>query len=653
MWLAALVGAAWACGPSFPDTLLEDRAAALLGLREGTFRWEAVHLVPAPAVPLPAEDAGPRSEHEALGLTGAQVSAMLAARGAASADAAYTIGAGLPEDVRLYTGGAVAFHQGAWDEAAGWFHRVVALPAEARALRGPWARFTLGRMGDPSQFEALRDEVAAGAADPDGLAVASFGEQARLSLSDDLPAAVRLYAEQAAHGSSSGATSLQIVAAALLGVAHPAEPVLDAPEVLPVDDPLVQRLLVAYAWSRVATGSPAVERLLGAIEAAGLDRVDGADRLAALAYDAGRYELAERAAARAPTALGAWVRAKLALRRGDLAGAAAEYAAAAEAFPTDPTAPDGEQQLHTERGLLDLARGEYTQALRAMVAGVGAPDGWMDPGDLGWRAGWLEAAYVAERVLTVDELVDFVGAPDAIPEDLRPAMRALVARRLVREGRPTEAVAWFDDPELRSVAAAYADALSRAQRGDRFDRARGWLDAAVLARPGLRLLGTEGAPDWVMYDGVYGRWVEPAEAPHLLSDAEQARVAAAAPRPGVPRFHYRDVAADHAEAAAALLPPRSQAFAAALCWAAKHVEHHDEDRRQAIYARYLREGPLYDGSGAFGSDCPAPDLDRARAQAAAARWVTIRRASRWSALLGAVGLVGVAFAGWARRRATS
>ncbi|MFX5506241.1 hypothetical protein ABTD43_19790, partial [Acinetobacter baumannii] len=53
--------------------------------------------------------------------------------------------------------------------------------------------------------------------------------------------------------------------------------------------------------------------LVDALKRRGLEQIDGADRLAALAYRTGRYDLAATLANRQETALSWWVRAKLAL----------------------------------------------------------------------------------------------------------------------------------------------------------------------------------------------------------------------------------------------------------------------------------------------------------------------------------------------------
>jgi hypothetical protein len=88
----------------------------------------------------------------------------------------------------------------------------------------------------------------------------------------------------------------------------------------------------------------------------GLEKIEGADRVAALAYRTGRYDLAATLANRQETALSWWVRAKLALRRGDTAAAVQAYARAAQAFPRndDSLDPANASLLMGEQGVLTL-----------------------------------------------------------------------------------------------------------------------------------------------------------------------------------------------------------------------------------------------------------------------------------------------------------
>ena len=184
-----------------------------------------------------------------------------------------------------------------------------------------------------------------------GLAVASLGEEARLDLIEagfikspwPLPAgdiddaaaprlianAVRLYADQAARGSKTGLLSLGEVARRLM------DPDFDLRRI--VAEPIVRRLLVAYIASNQPDYTWDDTSNLDSIVAGTIEAVlsqpapepgPDLDRLAALAYQGGRYDLAERLSQTTTRPLGLWVRAKLALRRGDRADAVKDWTAA-------------------------------------------------------------------------------------------------------------------------------------------------------------------------------------------------------------------------------------------------------------------------------------------------------------------------------------
>ncbi len=426
-----------ACGPWFPTTLLDQRSAVLLGLPEGNFDFEAQHLL-SPSQPnfkaIESDYYGDldadRRKAAAEGLSAEQVVKMEAAQAAQDGRAAYAVGEGLPEDLRLYVAGAVDFNHQDKASAEQRFAAVAALPEGERRLRGVWAEFMLGRViADATEsakhYAKVRELVAAGAPDPAGLAVASLGQEARDRIATDFAGAVRLYAEQASYKSRSGTNSLLFLARD----AFQARAELDAR----LKDALTRRLLVAYALSRPgelllvesgkssedwdavvaaqnATTAPSASvALLRAVDALKLGEVEGADRLAALAYRNGDYDAAAAWAGKSDAPLSQWVRAKLALRKGDDATARTALAAAAKAFPVDEQWSEGLGQefdgyeavepqcrAQAELGVLALGRGDYTLALAELFKAR--------------RLYWSDLAYVAERVVTVDELKTFVDA---------------------------------------------------------------------------------------------------------------------------------------------------------------------------------------------------------------------------------------------------
>ncbi len=532
--------------------------------------------------------------------------------------------------------------------------------------------------------------------------------------------AAALYAEQAAReratGPGSGVDSLHLLA----------RRALDEPALLTatIADPLQQRLLVAYALARVgdlqeleegkiydsfesgdsywpdigigstgpdsatnatnATNSdaksgttnsrpalkpnPLLSKLIAAIEAGGLDHVAGVDRLAALAYRSGHFELAGRLAAKDRTALARWVTAKLALQRGDLNAAAAAYAEALKGFPPldeRPASGDGHprpdmslapeltRRLRGEAGVLALARGEYVAALETLSLAAQAEEK-VRTAELLARYGEAfpivpayaeDAFYVAERVVTVDELKAFVDArlpataipaqpspPGAIADDnyrstwapFTDRMRTLLARRLLRMERYDEALPYFPapgdwrfiDPDARLHAEEYGAARRAAQNAwGRIARAENIFRAAVLARRhGMELLGFEGDPDYALWDGGYNIGPRELAGPYITAE-EKTRVKQTRAQPET-RYHYRDTAILLATQAADQLPTRSQAFAAVICRATGWAQsQRQQERVAALYAHYLRYGAYVPWGRAFGENggrnCPDPEFERA------------------------------------------
>ena len=721
----ALPMSALACGPNFPVDLLHDRAWTLDKLPEGGFDYEAAHLV-KPAYAFKAVEGGeeyvdgqmrPLRENIERGWFGDKYDRVAAARAAGDAAAAYAAAQGLPEEARRYLAGAAAWAKHDGDEAQRRFKSVLDLAAAERTHYGLWAQYMLARIaGDDSAnaaaaaplYGALRDEVAKGAADPLGLAVASLGEEARLHLDDNEDAAaIALYAQQTALGSRSGRDSLLQIARK--AIKEP--PALDRL----VRDDLGQRLITAYLFTRSseladteidgesspadvakskADGEARMQKFLDAVTRAGIDKVAGADRVAALAYRSGKYDLAAQLAQRDTSGLAWWVRAKLALRAGKADEAAQAYAQAAKAFPAgeewgenwDAGEFGGETirpqcRVEGERGTLALSRGEYLAAMEHLYNAASFY--------------WNDAAYVAERVLSVDELKSFVDAhvPKAAaakpgtaadeggngygnPAQTATALRTLLARRLLRAERYDEALGYFDAAELKEKAQAYVDARRAATQGGRIDQAKARYAAAHSARfDGIDLIGYELDPEDQIYGGNYdlgGGWTnadftaaaaaadKPGAAPlkrkdiivpgKLAGPDEAARVAASRAQP-LERFHYRYNAVDLASKSADLLPPRTQAFAAVLCHATAWLIDRDPPVAEKLYLRYLKQGPYVPWGADFGRACPEPDFAAAEARVQAERVAWWKRTIRHSApyVLGIVVLLALGV-WWLRRK---
>jgi len=212
--VAGLAGAvAWACGPMFPNQLLDQRSATLKSVPQNSFAFEAQHLLPATDTlvadeppPYGGDDKkGDDAEAKSLGVSVAQLARIKALRELHTGDEAFDQGKDLPTDLRAYVAGAIDFTRDLQDEAAARFEQVLALPPDQAKLRSVWAAYMLGRIhaakandaashatvfqheraAAAKAFELARTRAVDGASDTQGLAVASFGEEARLYLYDD------------------------------------------------------------------------------------------------------------------------------------------------------------------------------------------------------------------------------------------------------------------------------------------------------------------------------------------------------------------------------------------------------------------------------------------------------------------------------------
>lgn len=699
---AACIGVALACGPNFPWQLLDSREGTVKAPVELNFAFEMSRLVDAPKDSLRAVEADRPVDDQALNAEREEIQAgawrglmpaapndwlltrLERARRAESGDAAKAAATGLPIAVADYLAGATEFNAGRLDAAMGYFQAIDRLPVDQRKVRAVTAAYMRGRVNQRlgqfasarADFQAARRYAEAGAPDPMGLAVASLGEEARLDLveaglikspwpvdvaTDDAAAprlianAVRLYAEQANRGSKVGLLSLGEVARLLM------DPDVDLRRILA--EPIVRRLLVAYIASKQPDYTWDDTTDLDGMVASTIEAVlsqpapapgPDLDRLAALAYQGGRYDLAEKLSEKASQPLGLWVRAKLALRRGDRASAVKDWTAALTGLGQDARTldDDAKTRLRGEVAVMRLSQGEYRDSLQLLFPVA--------------ETYWGDAIYIAERVLTVDELKAFVdglpppSAPQAQSDRPDPVanLRALLARRLVRVGRTSEALAYFPprapgsttedrNPDRVDVEDArnYLAALEATRAGgfewpwQRVSRAEAFFKLAQMTRVrGMGLMGTEGPPDETVMDGAFASGIgqanpsgEDTPPSPLLGPDEASRFAASAPKPDT-RFHYRPIAAERALAAADLLPQRSQAYAATLCWAARYaIASRDETKAQAIYRRYVETGAYQPWAKTFGGTCPPPDFEAAKTfwERRVTGWIEKTAGSAW------------------------
>jgi hypothetical protein len=553
-----------------------------------------------------------------------------------------------------YHRGAFAFRRGQehWGEARQAWEDLLKRPEQDRHYRTVWATFMIGKIalkaGDPAAvqwFQRTRELAQAGFADSLGMAADSYGWEGRSEWKQQHPAkAARLFLTQLALGDESAIVSLK----ALIPDREPTEAMLNYGAELEerskwddqqkreqeqkeisklkeaAQDPLLRRLVTVHILATAASpdlygdevNNPAAKRSarwLGVIKEANLGQIEDAEYLGWAAYTNGDYKDAAHwlELSKGDTPATCWLRAKLQRRAGKLVDAAQSMAKAWQTV-RDTAAYTGwvaspppiedeyatypqpgswtfEQSASGDLGGLHLARGDFVQALDILLQGKL----------------WEDAAYVAERVLTANELKAYVdqqsNASTATGEkDDTAKLRYLLGRRLVREDRYAEASAYLRPP-YDKILEKYVKAVKDGEDNKlpKIERARSLFTAGWLARyDGMELMGTEGAPDgfaesgnFEMPDlaqqresGVYQqvRYERNGEQkvtkmPLVLKSSKQElqRLAMNKIRPDT-RFHYRLIAGALAIKAAGLLPNDSEELADVVNRAGLWVKDRDE-----------------------------------------------------------------------------
>ncbi len=539
---------------------------------------------------------------------------------------------GLPGEFTDYFAGAMTWHNPAVQDkslARSPWEQLLSRPENERRFKSTWAAFMLGKSwatNDPATaiayFKQVRDLARRGFVDSVGLAAASLGLEARVELKrGNLQHALLLYLEQYATGDETALNSLRIAANTALREA-------DAPTLARLArDAKTRQVITAYLIScreshleTLPAVDDSVKRWLVAVEAANVVDLESAEKLALAAYRYGELDEAWRWIKRARSSpVAQWMEAKLLLHAGKLAPAAALLAQISGSFPLEDSAtnrsaglvgnllanlnaswvaqsPAGRQVLG-ELGVLQLARREYVQSLDALL-----------------RSGfWEDAAYVAERVLTVSELQAYVDRTwsdggDDRPEDpnadqdeeINPArlaekIRYLLARRLLRLNRLAEAREYFPpawQPQLDLLMQLLHQGWDETQPAG--SRAQSLFAAAKIVRTnGMELYGTELGPDWHIHGGGFEVGVNVTDrtnaSPSILSaSADEVERASAPPADPEKRFHYRYQAASLAWEAAKLLPDNTDETARILCTAGSWLKYRDPQAADYFYKALVR-----------------------------------------------------------------
>jgi hypothetical protein len=532
-------------------------------------------------------------------------------------------------------------------------------PKEERHYRSVWAAFMLGKQAmylkkpdAPKWFQMTRALAKEGFADSLGLAADSYGWEAKYELEQGhMEAAAVLYLQQLALGDESAIVSLKALIPDREGIEGTMN-FTDPPPSNGNDEELkkwqeqqapkiaklledaarslyMRKLVTAHILATETTDSLFAEyndgqaqpktrclRWLTTLEKAGVKVLEDADHLGWVAYTAGRYDEAARwlKLSKTETGTSLWLDAKLKRRNGQIAEATPIMVKAASliraeaatrktvdeyGYPIIDSSYQPEQSAAGDLAALYLSRGEFVKAVSSFL------DGRL----------WDDAAFVGDRVLTVDELKTFVDEnykatpekpskeDDYTPLDVNTKIRWMLARRLVREDRYSEAKAYFPS-KILPILDAYVAALDVAanEKLPKPQRARAWFTAAYIARfDGMELMGTEMEPDGFVSGGDFDpgsldmervegarrvreydekkqaevQVMKPVEL-HVPSTLEEKkRIAKSKPLHNV-RFHYRHIASVLTGKAAALMPDGTEELADVLLSGSTWIRRNDE-----------------------------------------------------------------------------
>ena len=484
----------------------------------------------------------------------------------------------LPEEFALYARGASVYRAHRYEEAIEIWESLLALPKERRKYRTVWAAFMLGKIYtilDPNKalfyYEETRRLAKEGFADSLQLAEDSLGWQAMAEWKAGMHyKAFRRYIDLymtepcGKHGNS------------LLFICNRIMRMETFDEEM-VRDPLCRKVITA--WQVAGSCAPHGKKWLDAVQQAGVNLdAHESTQAAWIAYKLRDYDNAKEwlSGVKKKSAEGHWLESKLLLRDGKIDGAMASLKKACM-LPSEKGGNEATAQL----GVLLLGRDRFVEAMDAFA-----------------RAGyWADAAYIAEWVLTGDELIAYLNKHknDVTLNSLSTktdwyrkslsilqGLRYLLARKLTRENRWEEARTYYPE-NIRIHFDRYAELIhnGRDENNPKPERAQSLYDAGKMARwYGLAMMGTETEPDWMMYKGVFDRRspnefriagrkrasvTEPESLVQALSasDGEKERVRKNAPKPNK-RYHYRDSAVSFMWQSAELSPDNDLLTARAL-----------------------------------------------------------------------------------------
>ena len=455
----------------------------------------------------------------------------------------------IPKEFTLYFAGAIDYHNNNFEQAIKKWEELLSLPRPERQYRSVWASFMIGKaylslrqQGKAIQyFEKTREYASGGFGDSLNLAYESYGWQALAEYEDgDYVSSINHYLEQI------DVNSLNWICRKVFELDEENFKAV-------VKDNVSRDVLIAWAvsqspwtyWYRTIQDDPnqnIYNRLLSVIsQIENKKEINNADRIAWIFYNHGDFSNTAKwiKLAKTQTPLSRWIESKLLLREGKIDEALSVLKGLIPLFEKDKAwdmffktdKDDVVRNVNTEVGVLQLRRQDYIAALETLING---------------GAYWEDIAYVAEKVLSSDELENYLSKAsgeglsrklewhnvDGIENPtVSNALKYLLARRFAREENKQKALEYmptvfnrnywkrtpseegylihqmaYETINPKEILANYYSHLDKGKNTklSKAERARNYYEGALIMRKyGMELFGTELDPDWFTFNGQF------------------------------------------------------------------------------------------------------------------------------------------------------
>ena len=511
----------------------------------------------------------------------------------------------IPKEYQLYLDGAINYYEGLNSIALKRWEALLNLPKKQRLYRTAWARYMIAEIRKSSmnigaylaENKLLREDVAQGFKDIQGLGVSSYGNEGFYFYHQeaDYLSAIKRYHLHFIHGGRGALESLKF---SIYNFFRSQNDKLSEA----VKDPEIRNIITRFLISTYSSSddSNSRENWLLTLEAEKINDAKLVDRLAWIAYRNGDWKTAERylKVAEGDSVIKQWLLSRLAFRNAKDELAFKHLKRVAELLKKDSgkrlfetgsqhhlcPSEDFKEFNMGEMALFHLEKGQLKQSLKLFFQ----------------SNYWSDAAYLAERLMTADELKLFINENNetlSANKKWFPVLKELLARKLTRQGRWKEAQQYFTVENSKKIQEMFKF-LNDGQnlKFSAKERADLLWNAAIIARKwGMTLLATELFPDGYIYGGSFeegsmGKFrIKYNDMKKIkISDLEKERLKTAPTKP-VKRFHYKYTASEIAWRAIKLMPKNDEEAARRLIIAGNWLKAKDPKFADKFYKELVNK----------------------------------------------------------------